>query len=154
MQPPVNSVYYEAIAGEEGYRAHIYTDEFGNQTAGIGINLTAGMTYDEAFGAMQGRVNALYNSLNYTYDFFKSLSPARQYVLLNMGFNMGLAGLMEFHEMFAALQKKDYETAAAQIEASIMARQLPERAARLAYTMRNNVLPPHQPYIHAPASAL
>ena len=47
------------------------------------------------------------------------LSVVRFFVLVNMAFNMGIDGLLEFHEMLSALQQGNYEAAAQAMENSL-----------------------------------
>lgn len=58
-------------------------------------------------------------------------------VLLDMAYNMGVAGLMNFHHMLAAVQAGDWKTAAAEMLNSTWAKQVKNRAYRLAAVMEN-----------------
>ena len=64
-------------------------------------------------------------------------SPARQRVLLNMCFNLGSGGLLEFRKSLAAMERGDFETAAREMKASKWATQVGDRADRLAALMRS-----------------
>jgi lysozyme len=70
--------------------------------------------------------------------FFSALSDPRQAVILDMSFNLGLNGLLEFKEMLAALKAGDYERAADEMLNSKWAQQTGRRAVENAYIMRNN----------------
>ncbi|GHV55524.1 hypothetical protein FACS1894206_09940 [Deltaproteobacteria bacterium] len=65
----------------------------------------------------------------------KQLDNARYSVLVNMAFNLGLAGLLGFSETLRAVQKKDYANAAARMRVSLWAKQVGARARRLATQM-------------------
>ncbi len=62
------------------------------------------------------------------------LDAPRFRVLVDIGFNAGIGGLMRFHKMLAAVQKQDYETAATEVVTSTLA---PARAQRLAALLRS-----------------
>jgi lysozyme len=61
-----------------------------------------------------------------------ALDPVRHAVLLNMTFNMGIGGLMQFRKFLAALAAGDYKTASSEMLASVWAQQVGPRAQRLA----------------------
>jgi lysozyme len=54
-----------------------------------------------------------------------------------MAFNLGIAGLQRFTKFLAALEQKDYETAATEMLDSVWAEQVGRRAQRLAAQMRS-----------------
>jgi lysozyme len=56
-----------------------------------------------------------------------------------MTFNLGWSALSRFHHFLEALHKGDYEEAANEMLASLWARQVGERAKRLATQMRTGV---------------
>ena len=55
-----------------------------------------------------------------------------------MAFNLGVGGLLAFTKMFAALQERDWDRAAAEMLDSRWARQVGDRAVRLAQQMTSN----------------
>lgn len=64
-----------------------------------------------------------------------TLSDFRQDVLTNMAFNLGVHGVMNFHNMLAAMQVQDWPTASAEMLNSLWAKQVQGRAYRLADVM-------------------
>ncbi len=70
---------------------------------------------------------------------FTKLDEARQLVIANMAFNLGLGGLMLFTHMLAAVARGEYETAACEMLASAWAQQVGPRAHRLAKQMQTGV---------------
>ena len=70
----------------------------------------------------------------------KALEPVkmagRRAVLLSMAYQMGVDGLMKFKNMWAAINRQDWDDAADQMLDSKWARQTPERAGRHARIMR------------------
>ena len=64
------------------------------------------------------------------------LDDARQFVLVDMAFNMGIAGLKGFKKMLAAMEQGEYQTAAKEMLASKWAVQVGRRAVELAKIMQ------------------
>jgi lysozyme len=58
-----------------------------------------------------------------------------------MCFNMGWGGLGGFTNTLQAIQERRWAAAAAGMRASLWARQVPERAERLARAMASGVMP-------------
>ena len=68
---------------------------------------------------------------------YHKLNEARQFVLTDMAFNMGISRLMTFKKMFAALAKGEYSTAAREMLASKWAAQVGHRAKILCEIMKS-----------------
>jgi lysozyme len=64
------------------------------------------------------------------------LTPARQDVIVNMAYNLGLAGLGKVSRMWSALGDGNYDLAATEMLNSKWARQVGNRAVELAEQMR------------------
>lgn len=73
--------------------------------------------------------------LNKALAWFAGLDPVRQGVIVNMGYNLGVAGLLQFKHMLADVEDQDWKGAAAQMRSSLWARQVQGRAYRLASLM-------------------
>lgn len=72
--------------------------------------------------------------------FWGQLNDCRQNVLLEMAFQMGVNGVMDFHDMRDCLARGDYDGAAnAMLDSDWAENQSPARAARLAQQMRTGV---------------
>ena len=69
------------------------------------------------------------------------LDVVRRAVLVDMSFNLGIRGLVGFRRMLAALELRDYETAAAEMLFSKWATQVGPRARRLATMMEHGQWP-------------
>lgn len=67
---------------------------------------------------------------------YDSLDEARQGVLANMAFQMGVDGLLGFRNTLAMVERGEYAAAADGMMASKWAQQTPRRAARLSQQMR------------------
>jgi lysozyme len=95
-----------------------------------------GFTYleiDEAEVILRMRVKKIYDKLK---PKISHLSPARQDVIINMAFNLGFKRLFKFVDMWSAIDKEDYDTAANEMLDSKWAKQVKGRAIRLAEIMR------------------
>lgn len=96
-------------------------------------------TQEQADAALASDVERIIHSLDAATPWWRTMNDARQDVLANMGFNMGLTSLLSFHHTLGAMRSGDYETAAAGMLASLWARQVKGRARRLAEQMRTGV---------------
>jgi lysozyme len=125
---------------DEGLRLKPYVDTVGKMTIGVGRNLTdVGLSQVEALYLLENDIDRAIRDLVAVFPWFVSLDPVRQTVLINMAFNMGLGsptrGLRSFVRTLAAIERGDYEAAAAGMRASKWARQVKYRAERLATMM-------------------
>jgi lysozyme len=75
--------------------------------------------------------------------FWNDLDAVRQYVLVDMCFNLGIERLSKFTKMLEALNNKDYEAAANEILSSDYARQVKWRAQKNAMMMRHANISPN-----------
>lgn len=132
---------------DEGFRLKPYDDATGKElkpgdtlqgfiTIGIGVNLSEGLTYNEAMTLSAGRVARAERDARRALPSFDDLSEARKRALVNMSFNLGLPRLLGFKNMLAALAAHDYERAAAEALKSVWARQVGDRAQRIATMIR------------------
>ena len=121
-----------AVAREqvsEGFRSTAYIDPTGHQTIGYGFNISAGITRTAALALLQAQTQDVANSLVNT---LMGLDEVRASVLIELGFNLGVGGLLGFHQMLAAVAARDWTTACDQLLDSQAARQLPTRYNALA----------------------
>ena len=127
----------EQLKVHEGLRLKPYKDTVGKWTIGIGRNLEdKGITEQEALFMLNNDVDYFYTNLIKMIPWFKSLSDARQNVLVNMAFNLGVAGLMSFKNALSLTSKGQYNAAASAMLDSKWARQVGYRAEELAEQMR------------------
>lgn len=127
----------QELERDEGRSAKPYTDTVGKLTIGVGWNLTdrglpswmIDMLFDLSVQDAEKDARAIFRN-------FDELTPARQRVVINMTFNMGLSRVLKFKKMIAAVLMEDWEEAAAQMLDSKWAKQVGARADRLADMMR------------------
>lgn len=121
---------------DEGVRLLPYVDTVGKVTIGVGRNLTDnGISQEEMEVMLENDVEAVLNEcLNLTC--WASLNPTQRRGLANMVFNMGLPRVRGFKKMLAALEAGEYLTAYAEALDSKWARQVGDRAQRVATLLR------------------
>lgn len=123
----------------EGFRAHPYRCPAGKLTVGYGRNLDDnGINEPEATLLLVNDLRRSQKLLAAKLPFWGELSPARQSVLLDMCFNMGLSALLQFKRLLAALERQDWESAAREMQDSRWYRQVGSRAERLCEIMRSS----------------
>lgn len=135
---------------DEGCRLTVYDDAtskslakgsvcLGHPTIGVGRALDVrGITSEESEYLLKNDISSFRLGLSQSYVWFGNLSDVRQRILVNMAFNMGLAGIGQFHDMIGYLSDGDYERAATAMQASAWYRQVGGRAARLVAMMRSD----------------
>lgn len=120
----------------EGLRLKPYRCTAGKLTIGVGRNLEdKGISHDEAMILLRNDIAEVTAQLE-RFDWFRALGPVRRKVLIDMCFNLGMAGLMGFKQMIEALKRADYERAADEMVNSRWYRQVGERGRRLERMMR------------------
>lgn len=121
----------EQLKRDEGVRLRPYRDTVGKLTIGVGRNLDdKGISLEESEALLDHDIAETVNALAARGYPSEPLSP-RYWVLVNMAFNMGVPGLMEFRHMLKAYREGDYATAAKEMLNSVWATQVGDRATRL-----------------------
>lgn len=140
----MNSVL-NSIEGHESFRSKPYIDPLAHEkipevdfaiiqkywaflTPTFGHGLTY-ITEQESSHIVQGRINSLKISLISEQPFIQSLPGAIKDVLVEMAFQIGVEGVMNFHNMIAALKMHDFATAAREGRDSLWWRKQSHRRA-------------------------
>lgn len=130
---------------EEGNKPYAYQDHLGYWTIGIGILIDrrkGGKLYpEEVEFIFQNRMNKLRADLEERLPWFSELDDARQRVLMQMAYQMGIDGLLGFRNTLKMVQLGQYQAAAAGMLNSKWATQTPDRAERLSKMMETGVPP-------------
>jgi lysozyme len=135
-QPPTNIL--DQLKRDEGLRLYPYADTTGNLTVGYGHNLTAnGISQDAADLLLEDDLAIADKALKTALPWTANLDLARYGALLNMTFNMGIRGLLGFHNALRAMQSGDWKTAGAELLSSEWAAQVGDRAKRLALQLES-----------------
>lgn len=130
----------DQVRRDEGLRLHPYVDTVGKTTIGYGRNLVdKGISTDEANVLLKNDVDEVAALLRNRLPWFEALDDVRQAVLVNMCFNMGFGGLEEFTKFLAAAAQGRWSDAKAEMLDSAWAKQVGERANRLATQIETGV---------------
>lgn len=129
------------LTKDEDSKPTVYADQFGYATIGVGRLVDprkpgAGLRPHEIAYLLQNDILDRVSSLNQALPWFKKLDEARQGVLLNMAFQLGVSGLLGFKNTLALVASGAYAEAADHMLDSTWAKQTPNRAKRLADQMR------------------
>ena len=121
---------------DEGLRLRPYRDTLGVLTIGYGINLDRGISRAEAEMLLEHRAVERLGELSHAIPWFATLDPVRQRVLLNMSYQLGVAGLLKFRRTLESIRLGEYDDAAQEMLQSRWAQQTPNRVQRLARWMQ------------------
>jgi lysozyme len=138
----------EELKRDEGCVHAVYLDHLNLKTVGIGHLLTEwDEEYDKPVGTevSEERVNELFakdidvtiDECKVLYEHFDDLPEEAQRIIANMMFNLGRPRLSKFKKMREAVMDANWIEAAIQMEDSLWAKQVPNRAERLCERMRN-----------------
>lgn len=132
----INETLTKMLIQDEGLKLKPYRCTANALTIGVGHNLDAlGITEDEALYILQNDINRVTVACEQAFDFWPFLDDSRKIVLLNMCFNLGLGGLLQFKRTLTAISDGRYEDAAAFMLDSKWAQQVGQRAVRLSKIM-------------------
>lgn len=121
----------QQVKRQEGFRPLPYRCPAGKLTIGYGLNLDAGISERLAEYILEWQLNDFRSGLAGMLPFWKKLSTSRQDVLVNMAFNLGMAGLFEFRRMLEAAGRGNVEGVCAEMRDSKWAKQVGSRADEL-----------------------
>jgi lysozyme len=120
---------------DEGEVLTAYKDSLGYLTIGVGRLIDkrkgGGISPEESAYLLGNDIARIDADLRSRLEWFAALDEARQGALLNMAFQLGVAGLMKFTNTLAAIRDERYEHAAELARQSLWAKQTPERAKRV-----------------------
>lgn len=125
---------------DEGLRLSAYQDTRGIWTVGYGhAYVHPGTVWTQAQAAAQLAADVAHTeaSLDIHLPWWRSLDDVRQDVIVEMAFNMGVTSLCQFHNTLGAVQRGDWEAAHNGMLESLWARQVGQRAVRLAEQMES-----------------
>jgi lysozyme len=123
---------------DEGVRLFPYLDTADppKWTIGCGRNLSDnGLSHDEVEYLLGNDVFRTEMEAK-GFPWYDALDDVRQAVILSMIFNLGLTKFKGFYNTIRAIERHDYETAAALMLQSKWAKQVGARATRLSEMMR------------------
>lgn len=107
----------------------------------MGFGFTQGVTPDSkidrirAERMLEEKILDMDAALSKALSWYKEATFVTKTVLINMGFNLGLAGLLKFKNTLAYIKDKNYRQAAINMRKSLWYQQVTKRAERLAVRM-------------------
>jgi lysozyme len=130
----------DQLKRDEGVRQVAYQDSLGLWTIGVGRlidgrKVGAGLRMKEIEQMLANDIADREQALRLSLPWFDSLDEVRQAVLVNMAFQLGVVGLMQFKDTLNRVREGDYAGAAAAMLQSKWASQTPERAKRVSKQM-------------------
>jgi lysozyme len=138
----ITSIQQQLLRDEDEV-LHVYKDSLGYWTIGVGH-----MVDERKGGAIPKQISDML--LNYDIaevttqltgrvPFFTRLDDVRRGVLVNMAFQLGIAGLLGFSHTLSLIEAGQYGPASKAMLQSLWAKQTPDRAARLSKQMETGV---------------
>lgn len=131
----MNDRWIERTKRYEGLRLKPYKCPAGHLTIGYGHNLENGITLEMAEQLLRADMAFARMDVGAHIPWSGKLSEARQYVLVDMCFNMGINTLLTFKKFLGALGAGHYAMAAKEMLNSRWATQTGRRAKELADIM-------------------
>lgn len=124
------------LSADEGRRNVAYKDSRGYLTIGVGRCIDpavhgVGLRDIEINFMLQNDIDVVLKQLSDALPWFASLSDARKGVLANMAFQLGLGGLLGFHDTLSCIAAGDFSGASDKMKASKWYTQDPHRAQQL-----------------------
>ena len=127
----------KALLRDEGVRPKPYIDSVGKTSIGVGRNLTdRGVRATEMNFMLMNDINEAIEELYSAHPWVMGLDDARQEVLANMVFNMGLSVFNTFTQTLSYVRNGQYQKASVEMLDSKWAGQVGSRANRLSKQMK------------------
>lgn len=146
------SKWSERLIQHEGLSLMPYRCSEGKLTIGVGRNLEDnpptyeelralgdymhGITENAAKMLLRNDITRTYAALKHLVKGFEDLDDERQYALLDMCFQLGVAGFKKFKRLRKAVANQDFNKAAEECLNSKYAEQTPQRARRIAHLLK------------------
>lgn len=146
-----NEEIIQRLVLHEGVSLKCYICPAGYPTIGVGRNLKTnpltkdeikvcgdymhGITKNAAFYLLRNDIKRVTEECEQRFPFWKQLDDERKYALLDMSFQLGIGGVLNFKKMLKAMGVGNWKEASAQCLDSKYAVQTPTRAKRIAKTI-------------------
>ena len=148
----------DQLVEHEGLMLNVYQDHLGIDTIGIGRNLIDrgisekelenmgksldeiykdGITKEDSYMLASNDISIVEAELSFHHPCIKDIGEARQRVLIDMAYNMGVPRLLKFKKMWEAIHKGSYNTASTEMLDSKWALQVKKRAIKLCSVMQS-----------------
>ena len=121
----------EMLIKNEGLCLNLYKDSLGYNTIGVGRCLDKnGISEDEAMHLLENDINRVVANLDKVWEVWRSFPVAAQEVCVDMAFQMGITGFMNFRRTRALMEMGAWLEASEEILRSKYNTQTPARCAR------------------------
>lgn len=131
----MNARLIEQLRRDEGEVLHAYQDTLSFWTIGVGRLIDkrkgGGISADESAYLLNNDIQNVDQALRDKLAWIAGLDEIRRCALINMGFQLGVAGLLEFTRTLAAVRDGRYAEAETLAMQSKWAQQTPARARRV-----------------------
>ena len=132
MQDIINS-----IKAHEGYEPMVYQCTEGHDTIGVGFKVDDLFLSEKVCDLiLEEKLNDLIPRIERKLSWFRYAQDEVKLVIVNMSYQMGLNGVLQFKRALAAMEIKNWEMAADEMLDSLWARQTSRRANELADIIR------------------
>lgn len=131
----------ESIRVHEGLNLKPYKCSEGKLTIGFGTCLEDGISIQEAYLLLNHRIEVCQKELDRYYPDWISHDDARQNVMIELVYNLGMPKLSGFNKFWKSVLERDYKAAAAHLRDSLWAKQVKGRADTLAKIMETGQWP-------------
>ena len=120
------------IKDSEGFVEHVYNDSLGIPTIGFGFAIKD-LILDEdiAEQILLRKVKKLIDRIDKKFDWFNLADDRVKEVIVEMCYQLGLAGFSKFKKTISYIEKKNYKEASKEMLDSKWAKQTPNRAKKL-----------------------
>ena len=129
------------LKSDEGWREHAYRDHLGYWTIGYGFLIDerrrGRIPYQVADYWLDWEIDRIWERLSEVLPWFDDLPEQVQRALVNMGYQLGVSGLLRFRRTLWLLEQGDWADAADEALRSKWAEQTPNRAKRVTDWIRN-----------------
>jgi lysozyme len=126
----------DMLIRHEGLELKVYVDSVGIETIGVGRNLVdVGITREEALYLLDHDIADTLADCRRAFYWFEDVSQARQDVVANMVFNMGLRRFRGFKQTIRYIEMNQFDDASTEMLDSKWAGQVGNRATELSRMM-------------------
>ena len=121
----------EMLIKNEGLCLNLYKDSLGYNTIGVGRCLDKnGLSEDEAMYLLENDIQRVVDTLDKVWNVYRSFPVPAQEVCIDMSFQLGITGFMNFRQTRALMEMGCWLEASEEVLRSKYAVQTPNRAAR------------------------
>lgn len=128
----------DILIKHEGLRLRVYNDSVGIPTIGVGRNLVnRGITKVEALYLLENDIKDFTDQLSERLYWFDAQPEKSKLVLIDMAFNLGIAGLLTFRNTLEHIKNGEYQIASEEMLLSKWAKQVGIRAVELSNILKS-----------------